>query len=514
MGEQLELEFNAPSTELPQLWTPDDIFASLSAEVIRQFKEDGRVERKSQIQPKELGDYLSMYANTQPHGGVILIGVRNGGAVAGCKSLPIEQVNKLETVRRFCPDARHEFKRIPIANEFSEQDFILAVRIFYRPEKLVETADGEAYVRSGDEKRRLTESEKREIRINKGEVEYELEDVNLAWPDKFNINLAKQLASSYIEKRNLSANFKIEDVLCLLHLGRKTADSFRPNLACALVLANDPRLVVPGARLRISRYSGTEEAFGKSMNKVYDLIVDGPLPMQIVQAEQSLVSQIKNFTRLGTDGRFYTRPEYPHEVWLEAIVNALVHRSYNHKYMNAFVKMFDDKLVVESPGGFLAPVTAETIYGAHNPRNPYTMEALFYLEFTHCAYEGTRRMKSSMEEAHLPPPLFAQKEVGSHQVHVTLRNNIEHRRNFLSPNAAKLIGTALYASLEEVEKLCINYVADKGKISVSEAGRLINKDWHGAKGVLEKLIEIGIFELRFKTGKDRESSKRYVLKDK
>lgn len=65
--------------------------------------------------------------------------------------------------------------------------------------------------------------------------------------------------------------------------------------------------------------------------------------------------------------RFYTRPEYPREVWLEAVINACVHRSYNFKYMNIFVKMFDDKFVVESPGGVLPPTTAETIYESHNP---------------------------------------------------------------------------------------------------------------------------------------------------
>jgi predicted HTH transcriptional regulator len=79
----------------------------------------------------------------------------------------------------------------------------------------------------------------------------------------------------------------------------------------------------------------------------------------------------------------------------EAVVNAVVHRSYNLKNMNIFIKMFNDKFVVESPGAFLPPTTAETVFDAHNPRNPNTMWALYYFDFVQCAFEGTRRMRGS-----------------------------------------------------------------------------------------------------------------------
>lgn len=511
--EQIEFQFHPPAVQLPQLWTPDDIFNAIDETIVRLFAEDSRVERKPcGIHANALGDYLSMWANTQPHGGVILIGVENNGALSGCKCMATEELNKLETVRRYCPDARHEFKRVPVVNAKSEMDFIIAVRVHYREEKLVETVDGNAFVRSGAEKRKLTENEKREIRINKGEVEYELEPVNLRWPEDFDTQLVGQLVKSYVDKRRLTNKFSQEDILALLNLGKRNGSEFTPNLACALVFAKNLRSIIPGARLRVSRYEGTEETFGKKLNQVFDAFIDGPLPAQISQAEALLSQQIKNFTRLGADGRFYTKPEYPHEVWLEAIINACVHRSYNLKYMNIFVKMFEDKLVVESPGGFLPPTTAETVYEAHNPRNPYTMDALFYLDFVHCAYEGTRRMRESMQEANLPPPEFVQKQVGSHKIHVTLKNNIEHRKTFLNPNVIELVGSNLYSTLTEQEKVIINFAAEKSKISVSDASRLIGRDWHAGKAILEGLVSRKVFELRSKTGKERESSKRYVLR--
>jgi ATP-dependent DNA helicase RecG len=515
MSDQLEFDFNPPAVQLPQLWTPDDIFRAASQEVITLFGEDGRVERKpAGIHARDLGDYLSMYANTQPHGGIIFIGVENKGAIGGCCKLSTEQLNRLEMVRRYCPDARHEFKRVPVTNATGQADFVVFLRVYYREDKLVETTDGDAFVRSGHEKRKLTETEKREIRINKGEVEYELEPVTLKWPEEFDLGLVDQFMSSYIAKRRLTSKYEREDVLHLIHLGKKRGNSFSPNVACALVFGKNPRSVIPGARLRITRYDGTEEMFGKNLNSVFDTYVDGPLPHQIIEADHIITSQIRNFTRLGTDGRFYTKPEYPHDVWLEAIINACVHRSYNFRHMNIFIKMFENKLVVESPGAFLPPTTAETVYEAHNPRNPYTMEALFYLDFVHCGYEGTRRMRDSMIEANLPAPEFLQKQIGSHQVHVTLKNNIEHRKTFLNPNVAELVGGALYSALTEQEKVLINFGAEKTMVSVSDASRIIGKDWPTAKAILEGLVERRIFELRTRSGKLRESSKRYILRTK
>src|SRR5712672_1755561 len=131
------------------------------------------------------------------------------------------------------------------------------------------------------------------------------------------------------------------------------------------------------------------------------------------------------------------------------------------------------------------------------------MEALFYLDFVHCAYEGTRRMRDSMKTANLPPPEFVQKQIGSHQVHVTLKNNVEHRKSFLNPKVTEIVGKELFATLTESEKIVINFAAEKGKISVSDAARLIGKDWHAGKTTLEGLVARKVFELRLKSGKER-----------
>ena len=520
MSDQLEFNWtNAapPKDVLAELWTPDDIFAELlrnAMSVLHKFPEDSRIEYKSaRYEARDLAEYFSMWANTQPHGGVICIGIENDGSISGCTQVGNNKIAELESVgERFCSDAQYDCRRVAAISRDGQQDFLLAIRILYHATKLVETFKGEAFLRTGNQKHRLTEDEKREIRINKGQIAYEKEHVKLEFPDDFDVDLMREFCDAYRDKRDLSTSHTREQILTLNHLGETKDGRFAPNHACAWLFAFDPRSIAPGCRIRFLRYEGTEEKTGNQYNVVKDVYIDGPLPRIIQQTEQIVTSQIRNFTRLGQDGKFYTRPEYPNDVWLEAVINACVHRSYNLKNMVIFVKMFDNRLVIESPGGFPPPVTPENIYDTHNPRNPHLMNALFYLDYVKCAHEGTRRMRDFMKEANLPEPEFTQREVGFHQVHVTLRNNVEARKEFVEAGALKLLGENVYEDLSTDEKMIINFLADRGKINVSDTNRILGKDWHTAKSVLEDLAARKILVRRSKTGKTRDPSAHYTLK--
>ena len=508
---QLELDFHAPLETLPQLWTPDDIFQSCNASILEKFGEDSRVERKlATISQKDLAEYASMWANTQPYGGVVFIGIKNDGTIVGCKRTENSHINDLESVRTLCHDARLEFKRISVSNERNEKDYVLVLRVYYREDKLVETSDGNAFMRDGDRKRRLTEQEKREIRLSKGELDLENERTHLKFPDDFDINLIGKFREEYINKRELTSRYTVEDVLALSKLGKKQKGEFLPNIGCALLFAKDSRTIIPGAFIMVIRYDGVEEQFGRRLYIVADRVIDGPLALQLEQAEKYIDSQMRNFTRLGKDGRFATKPEFPKDVWMEAVVNAAVHRSYNLKNMNIFVKMFEDKFVVESPGSFLPPTTPETVYDAHNPRNPNIMWALYYFDSVQCAFEGTRRMREGMRQADLPDPIFVQRTTGQFQVTVTLKNDHEHRKLFVRDEAAVAINSEIYESLTESEKMIVNFLADRGKVNVTDAGLIIGLDWRRTKIVLDDLEKKKVISRS--SGKTRSRHRFYFLR--
>ena len=72
-------------------------------------------------------------------------------------------------------------------------------------------------------------------------------------------------------------------------------------------------------------------------------------------------------TWLNNEGKFVTTTEYPRTSWLEALVNACVHRSYSFSGTDVTIKFFPSRLEIESPGGFVPPVNEKTIYYTRRP---------------------------------------------------------------------------------------------------------------------------------------------------
>jgi ATP-dependent DNA helicase RecG len=511
---QLALEFPAPVKD-SLLLSVTEIYEKADQSLLEELKEDRRIERKPVgIHNSSLGNYFSMWANTKPDGGIIVIGQENDGTISGCIKGGQNHINELERAGDiYCPDARYEIRRVAVSLPDGKDDFVMLVRIFYREKKLVRTVRDEAFIRSADTKKKLSEEQAHELEIEKGQVDFEQERSGLEYPQDFDISLITQFVNAYRENRQLDSKHTVEDILQLNHLGKLVSGKFVPNNACTLLFANDPRSCFSGCKIRFLRFDGETEGTGEKFNAIKDVIVDeGPVPKQIVAFEKVMDGQIREFSRLGKDGIFYTAPEYPKQAWYEAIVNACVHRSYSLKSMNIFVKMFDDRLVIESPGGFLPLVTAENIYDMHVPRNPYLMEGMYYLNFVKCAHEGTRRIRDTMTSLGLPKPEFKQKEINYALVRVTLRNNIAVRKVYVDKDASSIIGAVIAQTLSENERRVINFLAENKRISVSQVQRLTGKSWPASSNLLKGLKGRGILNDVRKSEKDRDPSARYILR--
>ena len=61
-------------------------------------------------------------------------------------------------------------------------------------------------------------------------------------------------------------------------------------------------------------------------------------------------TQVKEHSYLGEAGLFKTDREYPKFVIQEMTVNSVCHRDYSIKGTEIQIKMFDDRLVFETPG--------------------------------------------------------------------------------------------------------------------------------------------------------------------
>ena len=500
------------------LYSSGELYACFNQTLLESLKEDKRIERKpSTIQPRGLDYCFSMWANTKPDGGLIVVGQEDDGKIRGCTSIGTNKLNDLErAVLIYCPDAKYSTKQVPVVNEKGNQDYVFLFHIHYRPDRVVRTVSGDAYVRIGSSKKKLSEEEIRELAIDKGQVDYEQELIDIAYPRDFDMNLVGQFVQNVHKTYGFTQPHSDTEVLELRHLGKHVDGVFCPNVAATLLFAKDAAAVFPGCKIRFLRFEGEFEGTGEKWNAVKDIVIEGCVPHLIVRAESILDSQIRTFSRLGPDKKFYTAPEYPKTAWYEAVVNACVHRSYNLKNMNIFIKMFDDKLVIESPGGFPAHVTPENIYEVHHPRNPHLMSAMFHLDFVKAANEGTRRMREKMKEMNLPLPEFAARSGDDSfpLVKVILRNNIKQRKVWIDAEVTAFIAEQIVGELDDNEKRIINWVAENGGINVSQAQRLTNRSWPFANTLLKKLARRGILShVHKRLGKkgERDPQAHYIL---
>jgi ATP-dependent DNA helicase RecG len=197
---QLSFRFETGSLTSAELalLTPDEIYEMADELLLATLNEDRRLERKpAGIHSKELGEYICMWANTVD-GGLIVVGQEDGGAFSGCSRLGQDALNQLEKAGRWhCPDALADNKRLEVHLPSGDLDFVLLIRIYYHPKRVVRDVAGKTFIRAGDSKKEVTNTDEiRALEIEKGQVDIEQEPVDLVYPDDFKFPLIREYVES------------------------------------------------------------------------------------------------------------------------------------------------------------------------------------------------------------------------------------------------------------------------------------------------------------------------------
>lgn len=199
-----QLYFNFDPVPSPPLMSAGEIYDKADQSLLQQLAEDRRIERKpAGIHARALGDYFSMWANTPPEGGLIVIGLENDGLVSGCLRHSQQHMNELKKVGdTFCPDARYSYKQVKLRRSDGEEDYVLLFHVHYRRVgKIVRNNKSEAFIRLGDSKIQLNEDQIRELEIDKGYVDFEQEPTNYSFPQEFDLDLSQQFSNGYRKHR-------------------------------------------------------------------------------------------------------------------------------------------------------------------------------------------------------------------------------------------------------------------------------------------------------------------------
>lgn len=137
-------------------------------------------------------------------------------------------------------------------------------------------------------------------------------------------------------------------------------------VAALLLFSDEPQICLPKrSSIKIFRYQTSGEAERDTLVGV-PVTVEGCAYSQIYEAvskTKEIIESIKKF------GKEFETIEYPEETLHEIITNAVLHRDYSIT-TDIQIRIFDNRVEVESPGKLPGYVTVDNILTAQSARNP------------------------------------------------------------------------------------------------------------------------------------------------
>ena len=352
------------------------------------------------IEPKALAVPIVAMANAD--GGMLAIGISDKTRRIEGIDQHTDHVNELLKVPfSLCiPSVNIKPEYIPCIDSEGKPNHVLLLHIPASATLHANQAD-EVFMRVGDSSRKLGFEERMSLMYDKGERYFEdtaaydatIEDIDFNYvQDLLNVIGYTKSPLEYLKENNNFITYKD---------GKEQIST-----ACILLFGKKPQLFFPRARVRFIRYMGTEEKVGREMNVIKDVTFEGRIIDQIRKTIDYLESQVKEHTYLGEKGVFVTDREYSPFVLQEMTVNSICHRDYSIKGTEIQIKMFDDRLVFETPGKFPGIVRSDNIRHTHFSRNPKIAEFLKAYKYVREFGEGVDRMCKELEAKGLHDPKY------------------------------------------------------------------------------------------------------------
>lgn len=176
----------------------------------------------------------------------------------------------------------------------------------------------------------------------------------------------------------------------------------------------DPTSVIPGAYLQFVRYAGSDaDADIQDDEEIRDNLITGTRRLTpLLQAYNARrIEAVDPLTERAQD-------DYPMPALREAVVNALVHRTYEISNAPVRVLWFEDRIEISNPGGPYGAVSPDNFDRVNDYRNPSLAAAMKTLGYVNRFGRGIERMRLQLRRNGNPDPEF---EVTREWWRVTLR---------------------------------------------------------------------------------------------
>lgn len=336
-----------------------EISAAEAAKIIATEETHFSDVKDIRIKPGKLSRTVSAFANAS--GGEILLGISEDKINAKRSwegFLNREAANDFVSTLEKLAELNNHYTGVFLKSA-GQNGLILHLTIF-RTQAIVKSSDGSVYVRRNASNLPYdTPAKLKQLDLDKGIITFENETVAIeselvvksATAKRFLANIAPNAA------RKPAAWFK----------GELLISNGRPLVAAVLLFADNPQAALPKrSAVKLFRYKTSNKEGSRDTLDGQPQTIEGPIYDLIANSVKATKKLVEGIKRLGPQG---LEPiDYPHETLHEIVTNAILHRDYSIQ-TDIQIRVFDNRIEVESPGKFPGHVTSQNFLVNQAARN-------------------------------------------------------------------------------------------------------------------------------------------------
>ncbi len=409
------------------------------------------------ISPAKLTKTISSFSNAE--GGELYIGIEdNPRDWRGFNE--VESANShIQTFEEFFP-LGDGYQFVFLSN-VNKPGIILKIEI-QKSRSIKQASNGKVYLRRGAQNLPVTGDEAiRRLRINKGITSFETETVNVE--------------KEVIENSHKIIEFMLEVVPTSEPepwlIKQRLIINGHPTVAGVLLFAEEPQAILPKhCGIKLYQYTTKEEEGSREELVADPLTIEGclyDLIQKTVEETKALIEATKIMTPEGLKAA-----SYPHEALHEIVTNAVIHRDYSITD-DIHIRIFDNRVEIQSPGTLPAHITPENILNERFARNGVIVRLInkFPNPPNKDVGEGLNTAFKSMRDMRLRDPIIEQ-------------------------NGGNVLVTLKHESLGSPQELIMKYLESHDRITNREAREICNIGSENAmKHILRRMVDADMLEI-------------------
>lgn len=313
--------------------------------------------KSKQIAPGKLTRSVSAFANAD--GGELYVGIydpSSGGPKTWDGFDNEEAANSIvQVLEQICPMGGGTKLTFLRADDYP--GLVLHVEIFKNRE-IIKTSGDEVYIRRGAQNLPInTDAALERLRLNKGISSFE--------------SMTLDAPLEFITESDVITDFIIDVV------PHQAAEKWlrkqlliikdKPTVAGTVLFAEEPQALLPKrCGIKIYRYRTTEDEGTRESLEGIPSTIEGCAYQQIYSAVAETKRIVEGIRRMTPQG--LVSIEYPEETLHEIITNSVLHRDYSIPD-DIHIRIYDNRIEVDSPGTLPGHVTTENILDERFARN-------------------------------------------------------------------------------------------------------------------------------------------------